>query len=67
MTIAPPEISDPLAQEAPHATVATEVGLNDDAVCRVGHGIIVQIVPPSVSHWAWNGRIGQHGAGVERV
>ena len=44
MTIAPPEISDPLAREAPHATAATEVGLNDNAVCRIGHGIIVQIV-----------------------
>jgi hypothetical protein len=44
MTIAPPDISDPLAQEAPHAAAAAEVGLDDDAVCRIGDGIVVQIV-----------------------
>src|SRR6266576_1978126 len=41
----------PLAQEVPYATAAPEVRLDDQAVCRVGHGIEVQIVDTRALVW----------------
>jgi len=44
MAIGLPEVSGHIAQEAAHAAVTAKVCIDDDAGCRVGHGIEVQIV-----------------------